>query len=768
MYSVNPARLLLLALVIFITSCSNSRPVYLDPAKPASLRAGDLLKRMIIEEKVGQLCQFVGPAHLSESLQKYTPEQLLGSDSDALYSDQETKDIIKQLKEGKIGSFLLVKSPAEANLLQSYAAQSRLKIPVIIGTDAIHGHGLTDIDATIFPTPITLASAFDTSLVSRTARIIAKEMRATGYHWNFYPNVDVGRDPRWGRIEETFGEDPGLVALYGKLFTEGFQNGSADPMQNVAACVKHYIAGSEPYNGLNFASEDLSERELREIWLPAFQSSIDAGAMSVMAAHHALNGIPCHANTYLLKDLLQDELKFKGFVVSDWKDMERLHNLHFVAESYPEASIISFNSGVDMHMHGPGFFEHIIDGYNSGKVSIRDIDAAVLKILEVKFKLGLFENSYVDTEGISQHVLTDEHKAVALESARKGIVLLKNESETLPLRVGAEKVFLTGPAANSPMILGDWVQIYNNNKLETIYEALEKRLGTDRLIYAESGDIWNVTEKSISECVNNARKADIIVIAAGENSYRGWKVKRSCGENADRADLLLPGNQEQLIKELALLGKPVILLLVSGRPLVLDNILPSCKAVLNCWTPGMMGAQAISDILFGEFNPQGRLPVTFPVSLGSPVNYYNKKSASGYRIYVDSKSQSKFPFGFGLSYTSFSYDSMIIDEAFAYGKDITLEILVTNTGKTEGTENALLFINDVYSSVTVPVKRLISFQPLTLKPGEQKKLSFTIPFEELSLLDVNLNKVVEPGRFKLIIHNGDFTSGIERVFEVLK
>jgi beta-glucosidase len=755
--------LIIVATAFSITACNTNKKTDIN----ADPRALELLEKMTIEEKIGQLCQFLSPGHLEIS-ENSSEEDLANSDFNAVYKQLTNREILQLIKEGKIGSFLHVKTPEEANTLQSYAMQSRLKIPLLIATDAIHGHAMVDFNTTVFPAAIGMASTFDTALVRKEASIIAKEMRATGFHWNFYPNVDIGMDPRWGRIEETFGEDPGMVAMFGKAFTRGLQEKNSSGHITVAACAKHFIAGSRPYNGLNFAPEDISEREFRELWLPPFQSVLEVGAMTVMAAHHSLNSVPCHANQYILSEVLKEQLGFNGFVVSDWNDVERLHTIHRVAESREEASILAFNAGIDMNMHGPHFYHHILSAYNNGLINSERVDDAVLRILTVKYDLGLFDNCMVDISRIQSELLTDHNVETALEAARKSLVLMKNSKKILPLSPNEKKIFLAGPAANSQMMMGDWVLNYTDTKdFITIYDAFKARLKEDFLTYFETGNIWSISDKVISNCVQSARDADVIMLALGENSYRAWDVARSSGENKARANLILPGNQEKLIKELSELGKPIVLLLVSGRPLVLNGIEPNADAILNCWIPGMMGGVAITDVIFGDFNPQGKLPVTFPYTIGNSLNYYYSKPGARFRKYVDSPNEPLYPFGYGLSYSEFQYDSIVMQPDFNMGDSIKFDVYISNQGKYGGTETVLAFLSDLFSSIVTPEKRLIAFQKLYIQPNTQEKASFNLPVECLEILDINLNKVAEPGDFLLTIPNGDFSARLTAGFSVI-
>lgn len=762
---IHAFRICLIFLVLVCSSLSAKVKPYQNPQLPVKQRVDNLLSIMTLEEKVGQLCQYVSPQHLDRAVAK-DAESIMNSDTDADYGDIGLNDILKKVKTGEIGSFLHVKTPQEANLLQIHAQKSRLKIPLIIATDAIHGHGMSSTKATIFPSAIGMSCTFDTLLMKDMARIIAKELRACGFQWNFYPNIDVGRDPRWGRIEETFGEDQGLVSDFGAIYVKGLQEGNPDKSDNVAACIKHFIAGSRPYNGMNFAPEDVSERELRDLWLPPYVACINAGAKTLMAAHNILNGIPCHANEYLLQQILKTELGFKGFVVSDWQDISRLHTIHKVSKTPYDASVLGFTSGVDMHMHGPGFFEHIVESVKKKDITNKQIDEAVRRILKVKFELGLFENYLVDPELLSEKVLTEEHIQVALQAAKESIVLLQNKDNILPLKSN-NKIFLTGPAADSHMILGDWVMSYEKDSIETILKSLSRKVGVENIVYQKVGNIWSLNDTEIEQSVEIAQEADVIVVAVGENSVREGNVKRSCGENADRADLLLPGKQEQLILELAKLGKPVVVVIVSGRPLVLNNILSEVAAILNCWTPGMMGGEAIAQILTGEFNPRGKLTVSFPKSVGAVNSFYSEVASANFKKSIDSNNTTFFPFGFGLSYTNYHYKNLIVSPQIKMGKDVELTFEISNTGKMDGVENVLLYLNDEYSSVATPVRRLVGYFPVALQSGEHRKVSLKIPFDKLSLLDKNLKRVVEPGKYTLMIYDGMGKKVESQEFEVI-
>jgi len=434
----------------------DKKPLYLDAKAEIKDRVADLMSRMTLDEKVAQMCQYVGLEHMQIAEKKLTPAQMKKSDAQGFYIGLFSKDVAQMTKEGKIGSFLHVVTAEEANYLQELAQQSRLKIPLLIGIDAIHGNGLYK-GATIYPSPISLAATWDDQINFDIGRQTALEMRATGSHWAFTPNVDVMRDPRWGRCGETYGEDPYLVGNMGVATVKGMQLDDFTGDDKVIACVKHLVAGSESVNGLNSAPTDISYRTLREVFLPPYRRAIEEGnVFSIMAAHNEVNGIPCHMDEHLMTELLREEWGFEGFYVSDWNDVSRISTLHKVADTFEDASRLAVNAGLDMHMHGPEFQDHIVAAVKNGKMAIERVDYACAKILEAKFRLGLFENPFVKVNKIDEVVFSEAHQATALDAARKSIVLLKNNG-ILPLaKAQKKKIFITGPNANNQTTLGDW------------------------------------------------------------------------------------------------------------------------------------------------------------------------------------------------------------------------------------------------------------------------------------------------------------------------
>ncbi|HRD82006.1 MAG TPA: glycoside hydrolase family 3 protein, partial [Saprospiraceae bacterium] len=435
--------------VISFDQPTGKTPLYLNPSAPVEKRVKDLMSRMTLEEKVAQMCQYVGLDHMKKAEKELTEEEMKKSDAQGFYVGLFSKDVARMAEEGKIGSFLHVVTAEEANLLQSLAMKSRLKIPLLIGIDAIHGNGLFR-GATVYPSPISMAAAWNDEMAYRIGRETAMEMRATGSHWAFTPNIDVLRDPRWGRTGETFGEDPYLVGNMGVQQILGMQTQNFTGTDKVIACAKHLVAGSQSVNGLNASPTDISERTLMEIFLPPYRRAIqEAKVFSIMAAHNELNGVPCHSDKRLMTDILRKKWGFEGFYVSDWNDVERIATWHFVARNFEEAALLSVDAGLDMHMHGPYFQEYIVKHVQNKRLSKARVEEACAKILEAKFRLGLFENPFVEIKDIPKHVFTPEHQATALESARQCMTLLKNKG-VLPLGEGkGRKIFVTGPNADN-------------------------------------------------------------------------------------------------------------------------------------------------------------------------------------------------------------------------------------------------------------------------------------------------------------------------------
>lgn len=745
--------------LFLLTACNNkSESIYLDSNYSDQERVEDLLTRMTLEEKVAQMCQYVGLNYLSSENESSLTEEILNSDSKASYKGFLKKDIAQMVVDGKIGSFLHVLEPQESNILQALALKSRLKIPLIIGIDAIHGNGMVK-GTTVYPSPITISSSFTDTLAYQVGIQTAKEIRAAGSHWAFTPNIDVLRDPRWGRVGETFGEDPLLVSNMGSSMIKGLQE-----TNKVIACAKHFIAGSEPVNGLNASPMDISDRNMREIYLKPFKKAVESGVYSVMAAHNELNGIPCHMNKYLMTDILREELQFKGFIVSDWMDIERIHTLHKIAENNKDASFLSVDAGMDMHMHGPYFLEHVVELVKENKISEKRIDESVRKILLAKIKLGLFENPFIDLEELDNKIFTKEHKNTSLEIARKSIVLLKNSNRTLPINFEKKnRILVTGPNANNHSILGDWTKPQPEENVVTIFEGIEKigsQKGFEVDFFDSNSDILNISENDILSTVDIAKDYDYVFVVVGDNSLRHLNKKKTAGENMARSKINLAGNQLKLVKSLEKLTNKLVVVYVNGKPIAEPWIEDNIDAIIEAWEPGSFGGQAVGEIIFGDVNPSGKLPLTFPRSVGQLQMVYNHKPSQYFHKYAQEKITPLYSFGHGLSYSEFVYSNLVVKKSTIKDSIINISFSLTNESEFEGEEVVQLYFRDSYSSVTRPVKELLDYKRISMKPNESKQIYFNIPIKKLAFYDINMKNCVEKGNFEFMVGGSSKESGL--------
>ena len=747
-----------LSLPFFFFACSHeTEPAYLNPSLSVDKRIDDLMSRMTLYEKACQMNQFVGLEHMKKAEKDLSAEDMKKSDAQGFYKGVFSQDVEQMVIKGQIGSFLHVVTAKEANYLQELAYKSEFKIPLLIGIDAIHGNALYK-GATVYPSPITIASTWDETNSYNVGIQTAFEMRATGSHWAFTPNIDVMRDARWGRVGETFGEDPYLVTQMGLAMINGLQQDDFTGANKVIACAKHLIAGSEPINGLNLSPMDISKRTLNEIYLPPYKSAVDAGVFSIMAAHNEVNGVPSHSNKKLMTDLIRDEWGFDGFYVSDWLDIERLETLHKVARNFKEAVLLAVDAGIDMHMHGPNFPETVVELVNEGKLSKERVDYACSKILEVKFKLGLFENRYVDESSISEKLFNKLHRNTALKLARQGIVLLKNKN-ILPLnkpKFSNNKILVTGPNANNQSILGDWHNPQPEENVYTIFEGINE-IGSSKgyiVDYHNSNEnIKEISNEDIIKTVKVANQYDIIIVVVGDNSMRYKWDQKTAGENTARADLNLAGRQLDLVKKLKDTGKKVIVVYVNGRPISEPWISENINAIIEAWEPGCFGGLATAEIIFGAINPSGKLPLTIPRSVGQLKMFYNHKHSMYFRDYAIQNNKPLYSFGFGLSYTKFQISEPII-ENLNFKKGISkVSVEIKNNGKFSGDEIVQLYVSDKYSSITRPVKELKAFKRVSLDSGESKIISFDLDLSSFAYYDLSMKYIVEAGEFDILVGN---------------
>ena len=742
----------ILTIGLFTSIISYSSEPYKNPDLSDEARVDDLLSRMTLIEKVGQMSQFVGPEHIARSEKNMTIEEMQAGDTFGIYPNLHSTQIPDVIKKGRVGSFLHVKTPKEANFLQKHAIQSRLGIPLLIGIDAIHGNGLVK-GATIYPSPITMASSWNLDLVEQASIETAKEVRANGAHWAFTPNIDIARDARWGRVGETFGEDKYLVAEMGVAVINGLQQGDFSSDTSVLSTAKHFVAGSDPVNGLNLSPMDVSMRSLREDYFPPFKRAIEAGAFTLMAAHNEVNGVPAHGNRFLLTEVLRDEWDFQGFVVSDWLDVERLKTYHRTAPTFKEAVYQSVDAGMDMHMHGPKFLTPLLRLVKQGRIPESRIDAAVRPILLAKFRLGLFENPMVNMSDAKKLMFNKDHKQTALELARQGIVLLKNADNILPLPAG-KRIFITGPNADNHSIMGDWVLPQPEKNITTMVEGLrEVAKGSTKIDYFDlEGSVKAIKPKQITKAAKRAKSADVAIIVVGSNPLRYDRKGKTSGENVARSSIGLFGQQLELVKAIQASGTPTIVVFVNGRPLAEPWIVENVDALIEAWEPGAMGGQALAEIVFGEVNPSGKLPITVPYSVGHMQAIYNHKPSALVRKYADAPTHNLYEFGYGLSYSQFKYNNIRLSKSkVAKNESTKLSVSVKNIGQYAGDEVVQLYIRDKFSEVTRPVKELKGFKRVSLEPGQERVVDFDITPDMLAYYNLDMNWVVEPGDFKIMV-----------------
>lgn len=721
---------------------------YKNPSLPIEVRLEDLMGRMTLEEKVGQMIMLRGGRSEVRS-EHLTAQELIDPEILKKYSDD---DVLQMVSHGMCGTMLQVFSLQQANLIQAYARRSRLGIPVLVGTDAIHGNGYTEDSATIFATPIGQASSFDLDMVNRISAATAREMRATGEQWNFSPYAAITRDPRWGRMAEIYGEDVLLNTRMVETVIDGLQYQN-ELNWSVGACSKVFVAEGASEGGRNQARVSISERDLWTHYMPQFKTSIEHNVYSIMIAHHELNGVPCHMHKELVRNLLKDKWGLKGFIVSDWNDVHRgLIFKHAVSQTEKHSTNLALKAGIDSYMLGKEYFPILLELGQESPEALQYIDQSVRRILWVKFKLELFENDFTDPQEAEKILRQDSHLELALESARKSIVLLKNQSNLLPLSTEYQKILVAGPNADHAALLGDWVISNHEAQTVTILDGMKKHAPKGvEIVSTGCGDILNMSDEDIERAVEQARQCDVAVVAVGSISLRSYKAKAFCGENRDRASLQLYGRQKEMIQKIHAIGIPVVVVLVNGRSLAVewcDNNIPS---IINAWEPGERGGDAIAEVIFGKYNPSGRLPVTIPRSVGQVPIYYNCKPSSFVVKYKDISSEPLYPFGHGLSYTTFEYSKLTFPDLIKKDEDVKVSVTITNTGKRDGDKVALVFVRDVVSSLPTPVKSLKAFNRVSLKAGESKSVEMTIPFSSLGFYDVDMNWVVEPGNYDIMV-----------------
>lgn len=735
-----------MALAASLMGCSQPQ----DKNTEIENKVETLLHKMTLEEKLGQMNQL---------------------------SPWDFEDLAKRVRKGEVGSILNVVNPEEVNKIQKIAVEeSRLGIPLIVSRDVIHGY------KTIFPIPLGQAATFNPEVVKEGARVAAIEASADGIRWTFAPMIDVARDPRWGRIAESCGEDPYLNAVMGTAMIKGYQGDSLNDPTAIAACAKHFVAYGAAEGGRDYNSTFIPERVLRNVYLPPFKAAADAGCATFMTSFNDNDGVPSTANSFVLKDVLRKEWKYDGMVVTDWASALEMVNHGFCTDG-KDAAEKSVNAGVDMEMVSETFIQNLKQSIAENKVSMETIDNAVRNILRLKFRLGLFDNPYVVTPQTVKYA--EKHLQTAKTAAEQSVILLKNENQTLPFTDKIKTLAVIGPMADAPYEqMGTWVFDGEKEHTQTPLTAIKKMYGDKVKVLFKKGLEYSRDKNTagIARAVSTARQADAVVVFVGEESILS-------GEAHSLANLNLQEAQSLLIKELAATGKPVVTIVMAGRQLAIADEVKVSDAMLYSFHPGTMGGPAIADILFGKVNPSGKTPVTFPRMSGQVPIYYAQhktgrpanptemlideipveagQTSVGCRsFYLDAGNSPLFPFGYGLSYTTFEYSNLSLASDKLTAQDtLSISFTLKNTGKYDGTEVVQLYVQDKVGSVTRPVKELKRFQRVTLKAGESTQVSLSLPVSELAFWGYDMNYTVEPGDFTLWVGTNS-AEGLTKDFSV--
>ena len=709
-------------------------------------------------------------------LQKMTMEEKLGQMNQL--SPWDFEELAARVRKGEVGSILNVVNPEEINKIQKIAVEeSRLGIPILVSRDVIHGY------KTIFPIPLGQAATFNPQIAEDGARVAAIEASADGIRWTFAPMIDISRDPRWGRIAESCGEDPYLSSVMGAAMIKGYQGDSLNDPTAIAACAKHFVAYGAAEGGKDYNSTFIPERVLRNVYLPPFKAAVEAGCATFMTSFNDNDGVPSTANKFVLKDVLRDEWKYDGMVVTDWASAAEMINHGFCVDG-KDAAEKSVNAGVDMEMVSETFIKNLKQSVEEKKVSMETIDNAVRNILRLKFRLGLFENPYVVTPQTVKYA--DAHLQVAKTAAEQSVILLKNDAQTLPFTDKVKTVAVVGPMADAPYEqMGTWVFDGEKEHTQTPLKAIREMYGDKVNVIFEQGLAYSRDKNvaGIAKAVNAARRADVVVCFVGEESILS-------GEAHSLANLDLQGAQSQLIKSLAATGKPVVTVVMVGRQLTISDEVEVSDAVLYSFHPGTMGGPAIADILFGKVNPSGKTPVTFPRMTGQAPIYYahnntgrpanptemlideipveaGQTSVGCRSFYLDAGNSPLFPFGYGLSYTNFEYsDLKLASDKLTVDGEVNVSVNLKNVGKYDGTEVVQLYVQDKVGSVTRPVKELKAFQRVELKAGGSKTVTFTLPVSDLAFWRYDMTYGVEPGDFKLWVGTNS-AEGLSADFTVI-
>jgi beta-glucosidase len=719
--------------------------------KPKAEFVADLMSKMTIEEKIYQTVQFT---------------------SDGTVTGPKSGDnFITRIQQGKVGSILNATGANATREIQRINLEnSRLKIPLLFGHDVIHGY------KTIFPINLGMASSWDPKAVELAARVAATEASSGGVHWTFAPMVDIARDARWGRVSEGSGEDSFLGIQMAVANVKGFQGDDLSKTNTILACAKHFAAYGAAESGRDYNTVDISERVLRDTYLPAFKATVDAGVKTFMMSFNEISGVPSTGSKFLIRDILKGEWKFEGLVVSDYTGIFEMV-AHGFATDDKNAGELALNAGVDIDMVGATYMNYTKQSYDEGKVTLAEINDACKRILDVKYDLGLFEDPYrySDEKREKETIYKPEFLEASLEVAKKSLVLLKNKNNVLPLKAN-QKIAFVGPLVSDEYnMIGSWAALGDRNGIATsVKEGVTNYLkNVSNVTFDQGVDIQSTKRDLMQKALDNAKNADVIVAIMGES-------ENMSGEAACRTTIDLPGLQKEFLSELKKLGKPIVLVLLNGRPLTLTWENDNMDAILEAWWPGTRGGDAIAQTLFGANNPNGKLPMTFPRNVGQLPLYYNHKNTGRPYLgptdpeqkyksqYIDVGNSPLYPFGYGLSYTTFEYSNLkISNDKIKFGEKLKVSVDVKNTGNYDGQEVVQLYIRDLVGSVTRPMKELKGFEKITLKIGETKSVSFEISSEDLKFYNIDMKNVAEAGNFQVFV-GGNSDNDRKANFELVK
>ncbi len=729
------------------------------------VKVDSLLNLMTLEEKVGQMNQYNGFWDVTGP----SPE---GGDAEKKYED---------LRKGRVGSMLTVRGADQVRAVQKIVVEeSRLGIPLIIGFDVIHGY------KTLSPIPLAEAASWDLEAIEKSASVAAAEAAASGINWTFAPMVDISRDPRWGRVMEGAGEDPFLGSAIAKARVRGFQGEDLSAINTIAATAKHFAAYGFAEGGKEYNKADIGTVTLHNIVLPSFKAAEEAGVKTFMNGFNELNGIPVTGNEFLLRDILKQKWDFNGFVISDWASIGEMVT-HGYARDNAQAAEIAVKAGVDMDMESSSYVDELVELVKAGEVEEALVDDAVRRILRVKFELGLFDDpyKYCDAERESVVIGSEENQKAVLDMAKKSIVLLKNENNLLPLKKEGQKIAIIGPLADDDnSVLGSWRIASEDHSGISVLEGMKQYTGNE-IVYEKGADLlkkdptfineleFNINDKTgFEKAISAAKNSDVVILVLGEHGFQS-------GEGRSRTNLDLPGVQQELMEKVFGVNKNVVLVLNNGRPLILNWADENIPAIVEAWHLGTQTGNAVAQVLYGDYNPSGKLPMTFPRSVGQIPIYYNHKNTGRpvdpqpganmvfWSHYSDEENSPLYPFGHGLSYTSFNYSNIKVENSFAVNEEVKVSVELSNTGDYDGKEVVQLYIRDLFAKVVRPVKELKGFQLVELKKGESKTVNFSLTEKELGYYDQNGDYLVEPGDFKIFV-GGDSDATLKSAFKLTK